>query len=493
MTLDPEFIGYELIQKGFPTWFRYMFRVVENRPFLIEGLHSDLLEIFQNVYEGKSIRQIINLPPRSAKTTLSAYFVVYGFTVNPKCEFIYTSYSQELLKEISQKCASIMEHPVYKAMYPNKSIFIENIETDPINDFWREYLQKNENKNTYSSKLIRTTAGGKCLFMACGGQITGFGVGIRNAKGFTGALIMDDLNKPNDIKYEKRRKNVLDYYEGTLLNRLNNSNAPIINIQQRLHTEDISGLLIKKYNFNLLKKPLLNEQGICQIPSQYTLERIKELQANNYYFQSQFQQEPFIKGGEVIKREWFNYYDSSKKYKYKRLIITADTAMKVKEHNDYSVFMAGGLTQENKLHVLDMIRGKWEAPELEKRAVEFWNRFKDINAYGTTVSGLYVEDRASGIGLIQSLKTKYSMPIFGLQVENDKLAKVEGVTPYIESGLVLLPDNENALFNPDLLAECEEFSRDDSHAHDDVTDTLAYLIMEMLSKREVSLLDFFMQ
>lgn len=493
MTLDPEFIGYELIQKGFPTWFRYMFRVIEGRPFIMEPLHNGLLEIFEDIINGNISRQVINLPPRSAKTTIGAYFVDFGFTVNPKSEFIYTSYSQDLLKEISAKCVSIMEHPVYKAMYPQKGIFTENVETDPVNDFWKEYLKQTEHRNTYSSKLIKTSAGGRALFGSVGSQVTGYGAGLRSCKKFSGALIIDDGNKPADVRYEKKRKNVLDYYEGTLLNRLNNPDTPIINIQQRLHTEDLSGLLIKKYNFNVLKKPLLNEQGVCQIPSQYTPERIKELQSNNYYFQSQFQQEPFIKGGEVIKREWFNYYDSSKKYKYKRLIITADTAMKVKEHNDYSVFMAGGLTQENKLHILDMIRGKWEAPELEKRAVEFWNRFKDINAYGTTVSGLYVESRASGIGLAQSLKTKYSMPVFEIEVSKDKLTRVEEVTPYIESGLVLLPDNENALFNPDLLAECEEFSRDDSHAHDDVTDTLSYLIMEMLSKREVSLLDFFMQ
>ena len=55
-----------------------------------------------------------------------------------------------------------------------------------------------------------------------------------------------------------------------------------------------------------------------------------------------------------------------------------------------------------------------------------------------------------------------------------------------------MPENENYAFVPDLLNECEAFSRDMSHIHDDICDALAYLIQEALGKTEVSLLDFFM-
>lgn len=493
MTLDPEFIGYELIQRGFKDFFLYLFRLIEGRPFIVEPIHEDLFKMIDDILNMREIRVSCGLPPRSAKSTICKWLIVYAWTINPKCNFIYTSFSQSLLATISTEIAGILEHPVYKAMYPNRNIYQESFETRPIDSYWEDYLRKQEGKNFYSTKKITTYAGGSCLFISKGSALTGFGAAIRNAKGFSGGIILDDFDKTQDIHSKTMREKSYKFYTETLLSRLNNSNAFILNVQQRLHIADITGFLKERYNFKTIKRPLVDEQGICQIPSQYSPERIEELKKDNYMWQSQYMQNPFMLSGAVIKREWFNYYDSSKKYKYKRLIITADTAMKVKEHNDYSVFMSGGLTEDNKLHVLDMIRGKWEAPELEKRAVEFWNRFKDINAYGTTASGLYIESRASGIGLAQSLKTKYSMPVFEIEVSKDKLTRVEEVTPYIESGVVLLPDNENALFNPDLLSECEEFSRDDSHAHDDSVDALSYLIMEMLSKREVSLLDFFMQ
>lgn len=489
--IKPSAIGTVLIESGFKVWFLYMFKLIEGRPFILEPIHNELFEYYEAIYKGQKNRCNINIPPRAGKTTMQQYFTVFCLTVNPKSNIIYTSYSQTLLTDISNKVASILEHPAYKAMYPQK-IIIEDCGTNPVDDFWRDYLQENDKKNTYSSRKITTYAGGTVLFASIGSQITGYGCGVRGSKKFSGFLAIDDAQKPADSRSQLLRDKVVRYYEETLLSRLNNPNTPIVNIQQRLNIEDLSGILEVKYNFDTLRKPLLDDNGICQIPSQYTAERIKELQQNNYVFSAQFQQQPIILGGQVIKRDYFQYYPTAKTYNYKRILIAADTAMKTKEYNDYSVFIAGGVTTENKLHVLDMVRGKWEAPELEKQAVLFWNKFKRDTKTGLCCNGLYIEDKASGIGLIQSLKAKYGIPVFGVKADTDKLTKVENVLPYIESGNVLLPESENYAFVPDLLNECEAFSRDMSHIHDDIVDSLAYLVQEALAKTEVSILDYFM-
>lgn len=490
--MDKEYLGHYWIEQGFKTWFLCMFRIIEGRPFIVEPIHNNLFEYYQAVYEGKKFRCNINIPPRAGKTTMQVYFTVFSLTVNPKSNIIYTSYSQSLLTDISNKVAMILEHPAYKTMYPQQ-IRIEDEAITPVDDFWRDYLQENDKKNTYSSRKITTYAGGTILFASIGSQITGYGAGVRGSKKFSGFLAIDDAQKPADSRSQILRDRVIRYYEETLLSRLNNPDTPIVNIQQRLHVEDLSGVLESKYNFDTLRKPLIDDKGICQIPSQYTKERIKELQQNNYVFSAQFQQQPIILGGQVIRRDYFRYYSVSNGFKYKRILITADTAMKVKEHNDYSVFLAGGITHDNKLHVLDMMRGKWEAPELERVAVEFWNKFKRDPKTGVMCNGLYVEDKASGIYLIQSLNSKYGIPVIGIKVDADKLARVESVLPQIEAGNVYLPENERYGFNPDLLNECEAFTRDQSQIHDDIVDSLVYLVQESLGKTEVSLLDFFMR
>lgn len=488
--INPQLLGKILLSSGFKVWFLYMFKLIEDRPFIVEPIHDQLFEYYQDIFDGKKTRCNINIPPRAGKTTLQIYFSDFVITANPKSNIIYTSYSQSLLTDISTKVAMILEHPAYKAMYPQQITVEEEINT-PIDDFWRDYLQENDKKNTYSSRKITTYAGGTMLFASIGSQITGYGAGVRGSKKFSGFLAIDDAQKPADSRYQVLRDRVIRYYEETLLSRLNNPNTPIVNIQQRLHLEDLSGVLEQKYNFDTLRKPLLDENGVCQIPSQYTEERIKELQKNNYVFSAQFQQQPIIQGGQVIKRDYFLYYPTVKEFNYKRILIAADTAMKVKEYNDYSVFVAGGVTQENKLHVLDMVRGKWEAPDLERVAIEFWNRFKRNEHTGICCNGLYVEDKASGTGLIQGLKAKYGIPVFGVQADKDKLTNVETVLPYIEAGNVLLPENENYGFVPVLLNECEAFSRDMSHLHDDQVDALRILIQEAIAKTTVSLIDLF--
>lgn len=488
--INPEYLGFQLLQKGFKIWFLYMFKLIEGRPFIVEPIHDELFEYYQAVFDGELWRCNINIPPRAGKTTLQEYFTCFCITNNPKSNIIYTSYSQTLLAEISSKVASILEHPAYKAMYPIR-YEVEEESTELVDNFWRDYLHENDGRNTYSARKITTYAGGIALFASIGSQITGYGAGVRGSKKFSGFLAIDDAQKPADSRSQVLRDKVIRYYEETLLSRLNNPQTPIVNIQQRLHMEDLSGVLQEKYNFKTLSKPLLDENDVCQIPSQYTPERIKELQQNNYVFQAQFQQCPIILGGQVIKRDYFKYYSTSTTYRYKRIFMAADTAMKVQEHNDYSVFLVGGVTNENKLHVLEMVRGKWEAPELEKVAINLWNKYKRDTHTGLCCNGMYVEDKASGTGLIQGLRTKYGIPVMGIQVSSDKLTRVEDILPYIEAGQVLLPENENYGFNPDLLKECEAFSRDMSHSHDDICDALSHLVHEGLAKTVVSILDAF--
>lgn len=483
--IDPQYLGYRLIQRGFETWFRYLFKAVEQTPFIKEEIHNSLFEYVENVYNGDITRLTINIPPRAGKTTLATYLLVFALTVNPKSNIIYTSYSQSLLTDLASRVKDILEHPIYKAMYSG-NVALTNEELNPDDDFWADYLKKETGKNTYSAKKIVTGKGGICLFSSIGSQITGYGCGTRNGKGFTGALIIDDPNKPDDIYHTTLRNRVTRYFAGTLLSRLNNSNVPIICIQQRLHLEDLSGILKTKYNFTTLKRPLIDESGKCLLPSQYTTERIKELQVDNYVFQSQYQQEPIILGGSVIKRDWFRYYNSNVDYNYNKIVIAGDTAMSAKEHADYTCLLVGGVTEQGKLHILQMVHERLEYPELKKAAINLYNAWQRKDQ--TSASAIYLENKASGIQLIQDFQAT-ALPVMPIDVTKDKLARVEEVLEYIASGQVFLPENELFGDNPIILSECEAFTRDLSQSHDDIVDCLVHLINNTIANRQVSILE----
>ena len=483
--MNNEYLGRCLLDEGFEVWFRYMFRVIEGRPFIVEPIHQGLFEHFNKIYAGELTRLNVNVPPRTGKTTLAKYLLVFSLTVNPKSNIIYTSFSQSLLADIALSVRNILEHPIYKAMYSSYTS-LESQEVNPIDDFWLEYIKSETGKNTYSTKKIITRYGGVCLFSSIGSQLTGYGAGQRSSDSFGGALIIDDANKPADIRSQVMRSKVERYFEETLLSRLNNSDVPIINIQQRLHLEDLSGILEKKYGFKTLKRPLIDKTGKCLLPSQYTPDRIKELQINNYMFVSQYQQEPIILGGAVIRREWFKFYDVSKEYKYKKIIIAADTAMTVKENSDFTCFIVGGVTETNHLHILQILHGRYEYPELKRQAINLYNAWQRTDR--TSASAFYIEDRASGIQLIQDFRAS-ALPVISVEVTKDKLARVEEILEYLANGFVMLPDSELYGNNPEFLAECEAFTRDMSHSKDDMVDSLVHLVNNTIAKRKVSILE----
>lgn len=465
--IDPEYLGQLLLKQGFKTWFLYMFRVLEGRPFKVEPIHDDMFQLMDDMLMQKIIRANENVPPRSAKTTMGKYMVLFTMTINPAANFIYTSFNQGLLADISKELAALMEHPIYRAMYP-QHISIENIEASPVDDFWRDYLLKEKkNTNTYTNRRITTSKGGSVLFAAIGSQITGYGAGIRGGKGFTGALIIDDANKPADIYSQTMRDKVLRYFEETLLSRLNDSSVLIFNIQQRLHIEDLTGHLKRKYGYYTLAKPLLDIDGKCQIPSQYTPERIKELQVDESAFQAQYQQEPIAEKGHIIKRDWWRYYDPNTTPVDGQLIITADTAFKETKTADYSCLQVWEL-KKDRMNMRDMVVGKWEFPELIQQAKMMWEKWTNPN-WINRAKYFFIEDKASGTPLQQTLYNEGINAIAwrpqDFEYPENKVARTKTLSWDVFRNLLYLPENDR--MSEYLVTEASLFSEDMSHSHDD--------------------------
>jgi predicted phage terminase large subunit-like protein len=80
--------------------------------------------------------------------------------------------------------------------------------------------------------------------------------------------------------------------------------------------------------------------------------------------------------------------------------------------------------------------------------------------------GLYVEDKVSGTGLIQTLRREH-LPVIAIQRNNDKTSRAYDAAPAIEAGNVALPSDVSWL--SDLLEEIESFP---AGAHDDQLDPM---------------------
>lgn len=478
---DKRYLGKKLLERGFRQWFLYLFKVVNGSEWKELPIHKKMFRQIKNIVDGKTIRLAMNLCPRSGKTTMAVWLVVYALTLNPKSQIIYTSFNQDLLTQIAQQVAAIMSHPVYQALY-GQGYAVEEEEADPIDDFWKDYLIQTTGKIKFSNRKIFTPQGGVVLFNSIGAAITGFGAGVKHAKGFNGILILDDPDKPTDIRSEKIRQKTHTYFEETLLSRLNNSETPILVIQQRLHMDDMTGFLVERYSFDVFKAPLLDENGVCNLGSQYSEARIKELQVNNYVFQSQYQQEPIMLGGGVLRHEWWKFYREIDDTRYKRIFITADTACKTKEWNDYTAIGVWGVTIGNKLRLLDMVHGKFEINVLRDTLLAVWDKWK-MGVGMCRCTELVIEDKASGMQAIQDLKRIGGLPIRPYVPEKDKYQRVEDILPQIAAGNVELPVNDQHPISHELIAEADAFSADLSHLHDDMIDMTVMAVDRAFVKR----------
>lgn len=442
----------------------YMYR----RQFVFKPFHEKIINKLQAIAFGENEKPnlYIGIAPRFGKSQITIYFISYGFALNPKSNFIHTSYGGDLIAKFSTQIRDIVASELFQTIF--------GLHVD---------------QSTSAKDLWKIEEGGEFRATSLGGVITGFGAGTME-DGWGGALMIDDFMKAGDYRSQSIKESVVDIYNNTLKSRRNNQRTPVIIIAQRLAKDDLIGWLMENepndWDFFIL--PTLNEETgeVLWEEKQSKESLLKMKRENPFLFYSQYQQDPIVMGGEVIKTEWFRYYPLAVDYRYKKIFITADTAQKVKEHNDYSVFMVFGITQDDRLHVLDIVRGKWEAPELKKRALLLWNKW---NREESPCQALYVEDKVSGTGLIQEIQASCGIPVLPLKPDADKLTRVEACLTYLESGLVYLPENKSYGFNPDFLSECEAFTRDDSHKHDDQVDAFCYGVRIGISKLQVSILE----
>lgn len=437
---------------------------------MVSPHHKILAKTLDKVLSGKIKRLIINMPPGYTKTELAVInFIAHGLAINPASKFIHISYSDALVMNNSSAIKEVVLSKEFQTLWPQR------LRTD-----------------TQAKKSWYNSSGGGMLAVSSAGAITGFRAG-RMQEGFSGALVVDDPIKPDDAYSEIIRSKVNNRFTNTFKSRIAHEDIPIIVIMQRIHELDPTGFLLKggtgeKWHHLLLpaeiKKRKRGEKYFLEYggwgkelphnleygalwPYKHTLEQLEIIKSSDAYtYASQYDQRPAPIGGGIFKEEWWEYYDVEPVCEYR--FITGDTAQKTEEHNDYSVFQLWGFKEKN-LYLLDQIRGKWEAPNLKRQLVALWN--KHIGTGIQTVGRLravYIEDKASGTGLIQDVKSEYPIPIFPIPRHKDKVSRAMDCAPYIANGYVRLPSN--AAWLSEYLSEFGKFTPVMSHAHDDQVD-----------------------
>jgi predicted phage terminase large subunit-like protein len=200
-------------------------------------------------------------------------------------------------------------------------------------------------------------------------------------------------------------------------------------------------------------------------------------------WQAQWMQAPTSEEGAIIKREWWRTWEDEDIPKLQYVIQSYDTAYSKKETADYSAITTWGVFQPEEdskpsLILLDAKRGRWNFPELKKKAMEEYKYWEP--------EAVLIEAKASGLPLTHELQ-KSGIPVINYTPSrgNDKHSRVNSVAPLFESGAIWAP---NKKFAEEVIEECAAFPFGD---HDDYVDSTTQALMRYRQGYFVSLDDDF--
>ena len=347
---------------------------------------TDEEEIDGEIYN----RLLINVPPGMMKSLLVAVFWPaweWGPCNKPWLRYISVSYSADVPERDNLRFARVINHPVYQRCWGDRFKII------------REGVA-----------LVENDKAGWKRTSSVGGSMTGH----RGDR-----LLLDDLNNPASVESDDVRATTIKFVREIMPDRLNDlERSAIVNIQQRTHQQDATGTLIEfgaGYTFfsipmefdplricsvvltrdengepelvftdpraldedgRLLEgltvnargepavewgSPMAKAEGELCWPERFSEEEVGRLkvQKGAYAWDSQYQQIPGVRGGSIVKREYWRLWTGP----YPELgtvIVALDTAIELGEMNDWNACTAWGAFAGEQGEPLLLLLGAWK-------------------------------------------------------------------------------------------------------------------------------------
>ena len=374
------------------------------------------------VMRGDLRRLIINVPPRSCKSIIaSVAWPLFLLGHDPAKRIICVSHTEDLARKFAVDRRSVAQQPWYQRAFPAMRL------TGP---------------KPRDLELV-TTARGSCLATGVGGGILGRGADV---------IVVDDPIKALDALSKAERRRVAEFYDNTLITRLNDKRAgAVVIIMQRLHQDDLVGHVLERDEWEVVSLPAIATTDSIHRLSDVTgdvhrrrvgdllhpereprdvLERIRRSQGS-LTFQAQYQQQPVPAGGNVIQRSWLKFYTNEEMPEhFERTIVSWDTASTLGEANDFSVGTVWGSTGLD-YYLLDVVRARWEAPDLRREIIALSTHWQ--------ADATVIEDTGLGRALLHDLRRTEAIRPVLQRPRYDKEARLLAQSARFEAGQVHLP------------------------------------------------------
>jgi len=475
---DKEQVASEL-RSSLLEYIKYFYPLLTGREFIVSqpiGRESHHITICRALSKAARLeienqRLLINVSPGSGKSTMLAMWVAWTLSKYADSRFLYISYSKVLAAKHTETIKRIMQLPHYDYLFDVR------IRHDSKA---REYFQ--------------TTHGGAVAAFGSGGAITGQDAGLPGLERFSGAVIIDDAHKPDEVHSDTIRQSVIDNYRETIQQRARGINVPTIFIGQRLHEDDLAAYLLAGkdgYEWEKVILKSIDEAGNALYPEVDPLAKLlKRQETDPYVFSSQYQQDPIPAGGALFKPEWFVLLDEEPEILYS--FITCDTAETAKSYNDATAFSFWGIydiesygvkTGQYGLHWIDTLECRIEPKDLRSTFLDFWQQ---CMRYKKQPQMIAIEKKSTGgtlLSLLDEIRTVKLMDIPRTKEHGCKTKRFLEVQPYIAERRISFP-----MFGKHVKQCVEHMAKitaNETHRWDDIADTAADAIRIALIEKTV--------
>jgi predicted phage terminase large subunit-like protein len=495
-------------EQSLAEFIRRAWDVVEPGEKYLHNWHIDMIcahleaVTFEEEIDGRPYnRLLINVPPGLMKSLILNVFWPsweWGPCAMPHQRYLCAAHAQNLAIRDSMKMRRLVTSDWYRG-------------------YWGDRVKLTGDQNAKTK--FETTATGFREAIAAG-SITG-------ARGTR--VLIDDPHSVEGANSDAQRETTLEWFTEAVQTRLNNPvKSAIIVIMQRLHEDDVSGVILERKGFrgtyDHICLPMRyekwrdgittklgyadprTEEGELLFEDRFPEAVVDDLEAalGPYATAGQHQQTPAPRGGGIIKDAWWQPWTEKAYPALEYVVASLDTAYTEKTENDFSAMTVWGVWSQRSQ--------EWGAShdmvaEDVTRTVDRYGRpmdrsgiappTKDLNVSKVImtyawqerlelhdlvlkvaktcktlkVDRLLIENKASGHSVAQELRRLFGNEQFSVQMydpkSEDKMARLYSVQALFSQGLIYAPDKEWA---ETVIRQVATFPR---AKHDDLVDTVS--------------------
>jgi len=397
-----------------------------HRPLIWSWHYEYLCELLTLIKQRQLLRLIVNIPPRSLKSTLiTILYPVWVWITQPDHNFLTASYSLDLSTEHSVMRRNLLQSAWFQRLWGDK--FQLAGDRNQVGQFM----------NDKRGQMIATSVGATAMGRGCD------------------TAILDDPVSADQSLSDAERTTANNWIDATLRSRLNDpATGAIILVMQRLHELDPTGFLLEQepgvwthvripleaeedesWVFPISGRVVQRKTGEILMPERFPAAIVEQLRSRRLVFAGQYQQRPSPVEGNMIRRSEVRYYggidprtgqaDEKLPESFDWKVISVDCAFKDLATSDYVAIGVIGV-KGRKRFVLNVVNKHLDAAATEAEI----RRQRDANR---PICAVLVEDKANGPAVTQRLKL--NVPgVIEINPQGGKTARMFAAAPEWQAG-----------------------------------------------------------